>query len=569
MNLKKIFMVLAALILACGTGQAQGTLLRAIGGVATQSDDSESYNSKKRYKGVSFTAPNAEGQMLSYLILPEGDNTVALVRPDKKKDRYNDASYIIPATVSYNGQTYTVTEIGYEAFDNSKARSVTLPSTLKYIAAWAFTRTDLQSIVLPPSVKAIGNMAFWSSKQLHSITFNEGLEVIGTTAFQSTAIESIILPKSIKKIDDSAFLGTMNSVRELSIPESLTDIGEKAFCVWGNAVLGGFPTYDGLITSLPAWITPGNSKTYGISPEAVERYNAARLAQAQPAQQPQVIYVQQPVAQTVTPATPARPAPSSDVDQNIPEVSATNANTFAIIIANENYLEETPVQYALNDGQTFKTYCQKVLGLPEDNIHYRENATLNMILAEVDWIAKVAKAYNGEASLIVYYAGHGIPDEASGSSYLLPVDGIGNNLRTGYSLAELYKTLGALPAKSVTVFMDACFSGAKRGEGMLASARGVAIKAKPEAPKGNMVVFSAAQGDETAYPYEDKGHGLFTYFLLKKLQETKGQVSLGEPAQYVQQQVSRRSIVTNGKSQTPCVTPSESVIGTWKGKMLK
>lgn len=569
MNLKKIFMVLAALILACGTGQAQGTLLRAIGGVATQSDDSESYNSKKRYKGVSFTAPNAEGQMLSYLILPEGDNTVALVRPDKKKDRYNDASYIIPATVSYNGQTYTVTEIGYEAFDNSKARSVTLPSTLKYIAAWAFTRTDLQSIVLPPSVKAIGNMAFWSSKQLHSITFNEGLEVIGTTAFQSTAIESIILPKSIKKIDDSAFLGTMNSVRELSIPESLTDIGEKAFCVWGNAVLGGFPTYDGLITSLPAWITPGNSKTYGISPEAVERYNAARLAQAQPAQQPQVIYVQQPVAQTVTPATPARPAPSSDVDQNIPEVSATNANTFAIIIANENYLEETPVQYALNDGQTFKTYCQKVLGLPEDNIHYRENATLNMILAEVDWIAKVAKAYNGEASLIVYYAGHGIPDEASGSSYLLPVDGIGNNLRTGYSLAELYKTLGALPAKSVTVFMDACFSGAKRGEGMLASARGVAIKAKPEAPKGNMVVFSAAQGDETAYPYEDKGHGLFTYFLLKKLQETKGQVSLGELAQYVQQQVSRRSIVTNGKSQTPCVTPSESVIGTWKGKMLK
>ena len=568
MNLKKIFMVLAALILACGTGQAQGALLRAIGDAAAQSDDSESYNSKKRYKGVSFTAPNAEGQMLSYLILPEGDNTVALVRPEDKKDRYNDASYIIPATVSYNGQTYTVTEIGREAFDNSKARSVTLPSTLKYIAAWAFTRTDLESIVLPLSVKAIGNMAFWSSKQLRSITFNEGLEVIGTTAFQSTAIESIILPKSLKKVENSAFCGTLNSVRELSVPESLTDIGEKAFCIWGGAI-GGFPTYNGLITSLPSWITPGNSKTYGISPEAVERYNATRLAQAQPAQQPQVIYVQQPVAQAVPTATPVRPAPSSDVDQNIPEVSATNTNTFAIIIANENYLEETPVQYALNDGHTFKTYCQKVLGLPEDNIHYRENATLNMILTEVDWISKVARAYNGEASLIVYYAGHGIPDEASGSSYLLPVDGIGNNLRTGYSLAELYKTLGALPAKSVTVFMDACFSGAKRGEGMLASARGVAIKAKPEAPKGNMIVFSAAQGDETAYPYEDKGHGLFTYFLLKKLQETKGQVSLGELAQYVQQQVSRRSIVTNGKSQTPCVTPSESVVGTWKGKMLK
>ncbi|MEN2556565.1 hypothetical protein, partial [Acinetobacter baumannii] len=84
------------------------------------------------------------------------------------------------------------------------------------------------------------------------------------------------------------------------------------------------------ITSLPTWITSGNSEQYGISSKAVERYNATRLAQAQPAQQPQVIYVQQPVAQTVPAATPARPAPSSDVDQNIPEAPVTNTNTFAI-----------------------------------------------------------------------------------------------------------------------------------------------------------------------------------------------------------------------------------------------
>ena len=492
------------------------------------------YNSTRRYKGVSFSIPNAEGQMLSYLILPEGNNTVDLVRPEDKKDRYNDPSYIIPPTVSYNGQTYTVTEIGSRAFYGTKATSITLPSTLKYIGALAFCDSNIEKLSLPSGTKAIGENAFSSSTRLHSVSFNEGLETIEYGAFYRTILKSITLPKSLKKVGYAAFAGK-------------------------------FANYNGLITSLPSWITPDISEKYGLSPESVRIY----IAQNQPAQQPQVIYVQQPVAQTVPAATPARPAPSSDVDQNIPEAPVTNTNTFAIIIANENYLKETPVQYALNDGEMFKTYCQKVLGLPEDNIHYTEDATLNMILTEVDWIAKVAKAYNGEASLIVYYAGHGIPDEASGSSYLLPVDGIGNNLRTGYSLAELYKTLGALPAKSVTVFMDACFSGAKRGEGMLASARGVAIKAKPEAPKGNMVVFSAAQGDETAYPYEDKGHGLFTYFLLKKLQETKGQVSLGELAQYVQQQVSRRSIVTNGKSQTPCVTPSETVVETWKGKMLK
>ena len=560
---------MAALMLMYGTGQAQSMYQKALlrKGI-TQTVDKDCYNDKERYEGVSFTAPNTEGQMLSYLILPGNNNTVALVQPKKKKDRYNDPAYIIPATVSYNGQTYTVTEIGHNAFNNSQAKNVTLPSTVIYIATHAFSRSGLESMTIPESVKGIGEYAFEFCLGLKSVTFNEGLEKISSFAFNFTALEAIILPQSIKEVANSAFEATTNALRELSIPTGVKRIGKGAFTIQGNNPFK-YSEYDGLITSLPTWITSGNSEQYGISPKAVERYNATRLAQAQPAQQPQVIYVQQPVAQTIPAATPARPAPSSDVDQNIPEVSATNTNTFAIIIANENYLKETPVQYALNDGEMFKTYCQKVLGLPEDNIHYTEDATLNMILAEVDWIAKVAKAYNGEASLIVYYAGHGIPDEASGSSYLLPVDGIGNNLRTGYSLAELYKPLGALPAKSVTVFMDACFSGAKRGEGMLASARGVAIKAKPEAPKGNMVVFSAAQGDETAYPYEDKGHGLFTYFLLKKLQETKGQVSLGELAQYVQQQVSRRSIVTNGKSQTPCVTPSESVIGTWKGKMLK
>ena len=230
--------------------------------------------------------------------------------------------------------------------------------------------------------------------------------------------------------------------------------------------------------------------------------------------------------------------------------------------------EEEPVKYALNDGQMFKAYCEKVLGLPEENIHYRENATLNNILAEVDWISKVAQAYKGDASLIVYYAGHGVPDEKSGTSYLLPVDGFGSNLATGYSLNKLYQTLGELPARNITVFMDACFSGAKRGEGMLASARGVAIKTKAEAPRGNMVVFSAATGDETAHQLEEKGHGLFTYYLLKKLQQTQGNVTLGELLEYVTKQVKRQSVVINNKLQTPTTTPSESMTATWKGVKL-
>ena len=104
---------------------------------------------------------------------------------------------------------------------------------------------------------------------------------------------------------------------------------------------------------------------------------------------------------------------------------------------------------------------------------------------------------------------------------------------------------------------------------MLTSARGVALKAKQSSPKGNMIVFSAAQGDETAYPYKDKQHGMFTYFLLKKLQETKGEVTLGELSDYLLEEVGRESFVKNGKLQTPTANVSSSLNGIWRNMKLK
>lgn len=280
---------------------------------------------------------------------------------------------------------------------------------------------------------------------------------------------------------------------------------------------------------------------------------------------------------TATMHTAAAPAenkqrvavPASDVDIDIPSTGANNDKTFAVIFANENYQEVVNVDFAENDGEMFKEYCHKVLGLPEGNIHLRKNATKNNMIAEVAWMKKVADAYNGQAKLIVFYAGHGIPDEKTGSAYLLPVDGIGTEPETAYSLTRFYQTLGALPVADVTVFMDACFSGSRRGSGMLVSARGVAIKAKAQAPQGRMVVFSAAQGDETAYPLKDKKHGLFTYYLLKKLKETKGNVTYGELATYLQTEVKRKSIVANNKSQTPTVSPSQTIVNSWKDMKLK
>lgn len=259
---------------------------------------------------------------------------------------------------------------------------------------------------------------------------------------------------------------------------------------------------------------------------------------------------------------------SSDIDKNIPEAINSNSNTFAIVIADETYNKEANVPYAVNDGNIFKEYCRNCLGIPEKNIHLITNATLNDIRHEVKWIQDVAEVYKGDAKIIFYYAGHGIPDEKSKNAYLLPTDGYGSDVATGYSLENLYKTFGSLPSKSITVFLDACFSGAKRDGNMLASARGVAIKVKQTIPVGNMVVFTAAQGDETAYPYKEEEHGLFTYYLLKKLQETKGNATLGELSDYIKEQVERQSIVTNGKLQSPSIMATSSIGNEWKNWTL-
>lgn len=261
---------------------------------------------------------------------------------------------------------------------------------------------------------------------------------------------------------------------------------------------------------------------------------------------------------------------SSDVDVNIPLSKNKNHNTFAVIIANENYEAVASVPMAMNDGRVFGEYCERTLGLPKENVRYYENASYGIMLGAIKDIKDIASTFgNSEMNLIFYYSGHGIPDEATKDGYLLPVDADGRQMEVCYPLSRLYSELGSLRAGNVTVFLDACFSGAKKDGDVLVAARGVALKAKPAAPVGNMVIFSAASGDETAFPYEEKGHGLFTYYLLKKLQESEGSVPLGELSDYITENVRRQSVIVNHKSQTPHVMASFRMADTWKDLKLK
>lgn len=258
----------------------------------------------------------------------------------------------------------------------------------------------------------------------------------------------------------------------------------------------------------------------------------------------------------------------SDVDTNIPKTNSKSDDVFVLIIANENYLFLDKVKYATNDGAMFKEYCIKTLGIPERQIRYYPDATFGIIAGGVDWLRYALENFEDSRG-IVYYCGHGIPNEKTSAAYIIPIDGKGTNMATCVSLNELYKTLAATNATRITYFMDACFTGANKEGNMLVAARGVAIKPKSGKLDGNTIVFSASSGDETAMTYEEKQHGLFTYYLLKKLQETSGDVSYEELANYISKKVKKDAFLLNEKPQTPVVATSPAVSSSWKNMKLK
>ena len=114
----------------------------------------------------------------------------------------------IPASVEYGGKTYTVTGIGYQAFNFSfNLTSVIIPNTVTYIAEWAFISCNkLTSVTIPNSVTTIGEGAFSGCKSLTSITIPDAVTSIEGSTFDScTNLTSVTIPESVTNIGEYAF----------------------------------------------------------------------------------------------------------------------------------------------------------------------------------------------------------------------------------------------------------------------------------------------------------------------------------------------------------------------------
>jgi uncharacterized caspase-like protein len=159
------------------------------------------------------------------------------------------------------------------------------------------------------------------------------------------------------------------------------------------------------------------------------------------------------------------------------------------------------------------------------------------------------------------YVGHGAPGPEGKTAYLVPVDAqadyIANN---GYPLDLFYSVIEKLPAKSVTVVLDACFSGDSPAGSRFKNISPAMVKnINPLREVKNTVIFSSADKDQVSTWYPVKRHSMFIYWFLKGLGggadgNSDKSISATEMKSYLQKEVPYWAQREANREQKPLMT---------------
>ncbi|MEW6674996.1 MAG: ankyrin repeat domain-containing protein [Nitrospirota bacterium] len=248
----------------------------------------------------------------------------------------------------------------------------------------------------------------------------------------------------------------------------------------------------------------------------------------------------------------------SDVDE-LPAIKAKpNKNSYAIVIGIEQYRQKLPkADFAAHDAQTMTEYLTKVMGYPEENIVTLLNDRALKSDMEKYFEKWLSNNVEKDGTVFIYYSGHGAPNPKTGDAFIVPYDGDPTFIaETGYSLKRLYDSLAKLQAKEIIVALDSCFSGGGGRSVIAKGARPLVMTMESLAIPQKAVVLSAASGDQTSSTYEEKGHGLFTYFMLKGIKgegdtNGDGKIEIGELFEYIKPQIERTARKIYNNEQSP------------------
>ncbi|CAM8623359.1 Caspase domain containing protein [Oxalobacteraceae bacterium] len=252
--------------------------------------------------------------------------------------------------------------------------------------------------------------------------------------------------------------------------------------------------------------------------------------------------------------------------ENIKRASTRDA--VAIIIGIQNYKRVPKADFANSDAKEFYEYVIRGLGIKPENIKLlvdEEADDVNIVKAFENWLP--LQVNKNKTDVYVFYSGHGLPSSDGKSLYFLP-HGVDKELlsRTAVGQAEVVSALVASKPKSVTMFIDACYSGQTRvGETLLASAKPVALKADTNAFPPNFTVISASANDQISSSSPELKHGIFSFYLMKGMEgdadgNKDGKITAGEMQEYLSDKVSRQAMSMSRKQDTQLVGDANKVL---------
>jgi hypothetical protein len=263
-------------------------------------------------------------------------------------------------------------------------------------------------------------------------------------------------------------------------------------------------------------------------------------------------------------ASGAHRAPASSASFKL-RGGPVRGNAWALVIGIEKYRDVPPPTGARADALHFAELAKTTLGVPGDHLRVAmdERATKADIERELGWLS--ASVPMG-SRVYFFFAGHGAPDAARGTPFLLPYDGDPKYVdSSALPLDKVLESLGSTKAQEVVAFVDACFSGAG-GRSVLPPGTRALVRVR-EAPRSftpKVALFSSSGGTEISGPTHGGSEGLFTRVLIEALGagaadiDGDGNVSLGEVVSWVRPRVAREARQDN-RDQNPTLTAGTAV----------
>ena len=240
----------------------------------------------------------------------------------------------------------------------------------------------------------------------------------------------------------------------------------------------------------------------------------------------------------------------------------------AIVIGIEKYRSVPAADFANRDASIFVDYATRALGIPRENIRLlldEKAGAAEILLTFKNWLPTRIK--RGSTDVYVFYSGHGLPSEDGSSLFFLPHEANRDLLeRTAISQKEIVDAIQRTSPKSVTMFIDSCYSGQSRtGETLLASARPLAVKAKQSSFPSNFTVISASAPDQISSSSPELKHGIFSYYLMRGMEgeadaNKDKQITVGEMQTYLSENVTRRAMGMNRTQQPQVVGDTSRVL---------